>query len=69
MPKRLNYVGIVIAALLLGCTPGCAFNTVYRVGSGFVRIWSGVIVARDLIGVEEEVETELRSPSAMDGEP
>jgi len=59
VPKRLNYVGCVIVAVLLGCTPGCAFNHVYRVGSAFVRVWSGVIVARDLIGVEEEVESEL----------
>jgi len=59
MGKRTKYVGTLIAALLLGCTSGCAFNHVYRVGSAFVRIWSGVIVARDLIGVEEEVESEL----------
>ena len=57
--KRKAFMAIACIALT-GCLFGCAFNHVYRAGRGFVRIWSGVIVARDLIGVDEEVEAQAQ---------
>ena len=50
---RKAFMAIACIALT-GCLYGCAVNHVFRVGSAVVRIWSGVIVTRDLVTVNEE---------------